>query len=99
MLPEVLEALLTYGPLGVISAVLMKLYIDEKKNSQASIEELNEKIQELLEKHQTDLKELYDLRQGQDKEINDTLKNYGESVIDAVNQLNDLSDRIWKIRK
>lgn len=96
---ELITALLTYGPLGIISGVLLKMYLAEKETRQTREKELTEKIETILSKHAQDLKDLYDTQNQREKEVNRMLKDYGQGVVDAVEQTHDLANRIWSIRK
>tara|TARA_Y100000310_G_scaffold332199_1_gene407344 strand:- start:277 stop:573 length:297 start_codon:yes stop_codon:yes gene_type:complete len=96
---DLITSLLTNGPIGIVAAVLLKMYIDEKKQSKERIEELNEKIQDILSTQAATLEKIYEKQNKREEEINQTLKDYGQSVIDAIDQTHNLAERIWNIRK
>lgn len=96
---ELITALLTYGPLGIISGILLKMYLEEKRAHAEDNKKLNTKIQELLEKHNDELEEIRELQTEREKQHNKMLKDYGQSVVDAVDQTSQLAERIWSIRK
>lgn len=96
---ELITALLTYGPLGIISGVLLKMYLKEKQDHADDNKKLNDKIQELLEKHNDELERVRAAQTEREKQVNKMLKDYGQSVVDAVGQTSQLAERIWSIRK
>ena len=96
---DLIASLLTNGHIGIVAAVLLKMYIDEKKQSKERIEELNEKIQDILSSQAATLEKIYEKQNKREEEINQTLKDYGQSVIDAIDQTHNLAERIWNIRK
>lgn len=96
---ELITALLTYGPLGIISGILLKMYLAEKQARTDDNKKLNKTIQDLLEKHNTDLENLRSIFSEREKEYNQTLKEYGKSVVDSIEQVSQLAERVWSIRK
>lgn len=96
---ELITALLTYGPLGVISAVVLKMYLAEKEQAKKDVNELNSKIQSLLETHARTLDDIRKAQTEREKEINGILQAHGESSVKAVEQLHELAERLWSIRK
>ena len=96
---EILTALLTYGPLGIFCAVLWLAYTKEKEDSKKDKDELNKKIQEILESHAKALDEVRKAHAEREKEVAQMLQNYGNSVVAAVDQAHDLAERLWSIRK
>lgn len=107
---EILTGLLTYGPLGVFCAVLWLAYTKEKDDARKDKEQLNQRIQQLLEENSKTVKELQenhakaldDVRKAhteREKEVAQMLQNYGNSVISAVGQAHELVERLWSIRK
>lgn len=96
---ELITALLTYGPLGIISAVLLRMYIQERDQAKKDVETLNAKIQTLLETHSKAIDDIRKAQADREKEHNAMLKDYGASVVKAVEQLSELAERIWEIRK
>jgi len=95
----IITALLTYGPLGIISGILLKMYLEEKKQSKADIEALNKRIQTLLHAHSETLQGISVEQTNREKEVNRLLKEYGQGVVDAVDQTHSLAERLWSIRK
>lgn len=96
---ELITALLTYGPLGIISGVLLKMYVEEKKQAVEKVEALNKTIQELLTRHSATLQDISAAHLAREKNVNQMLKDYGQSVVDAVEQNHSLAERLWSIRK
>lgn len=96
---ELITALLTYGPLGIISGILLKMYLEEKKQSVEKIEALNAKIQDLLKSHTEALQNISAAQTTREKAVNQMLKDYGQSVVDALEQTHSLAERLWSIRK
>lgn len=96
---EILTALLTYGPLGIFCAVLWLAYTKEKEDSSKKADELNKKIQDLLEAHAKALDEVRKAHAEREKEVSQMLQSYGNSVVTAVDQAHDLAERLWSIRK
>lgn len=94
-----ITALLTYGPLGIISGVLLKMYMEEKKSSVTNIAALNAKIVELVQQHAQTVQDISEAHILREKEVNQMLKDYGQSVVDAVDQNHKISERLWSIRK
>jgi len=83
-------ALLTYGPLGIFCAVLWLAYQKEKEAHAKDVEKLNAKIQDNLESHAMVIDEIRVSQNVREKEVSDILKNYGQSVIIAVEQTQEL---------
>lgn len=107
---EILTALLTYGPLGIFCAVLWLAYIKEKESHDKDMKELheaasndikhlNDKIQTILEGHAASLDAIRKAQNDREKEISSTLQSYGTSVVTAVEQASELSEKLWSIRK
>jgi hypothetical protein len=96
---ELITALLTYGPLGIISGILLKMYLEEKKQAVEKIEALNKTIQDLLKRHSETLQNISAAQNDREKEVNLMLKDYGKSVVDALDQAHALAERLWSIRK
>lgn len=96
---ELITALLTYGPLGIISGILLKMYLEEKKLAVEKIEALNETIQDLLKRHNETLQDISAAQNDREKDVNRMLKDYGQGVVDAVEQTHSLAERLWSIRK
>ncbi len=96
---EILTALLTYGPLGIFCAVLWLAYTKKDEQAKKDVEELNKKIQEILEGHAKALDEIRKAQTEREKEVSAMLQSYGGSVVTAVDQAHDLAERLWGIRK
>lgn len=107
---EILTALLTYGPLGIFCAVLWLAYIKEKEShakdvkdlhesASTDVKQLNDKIHTLLEAHAVALNTLRQAQNDREKEISSTLQSYGSSIVTAVEQAHELSEKLWSIRK
>lgn len=96
---ELITALLTYGPLGIFSGILLKMYLSEKQAHTDDNKKLNETIQQLLAKHNDELEKLRTAFSEREKEYNRTLEEYGQSVVDAIEQVSQLAERVWSIRK
>lgn len=103
---EILTALLTYGPLGIFCAVLWLAYTKEKeshakdmKDAAQDVKLLNDKIQTLLASHATSLDAIRQAQNEREKEISGTLQSYGSSIVTAVEQAHELSEKLWSIRK
>lgn len=96
---EIITALFTYGPLGIISGILLKLYIQERHQSKKDIAELNGRIQEMLERHAEALDSIRTAQTAREKEVSNMLQDYGNSVVNAVEQVHALGERLWGIRK
>lgn len=103
---EILTALLTYGPLGIFCAVLWLAYTNKdkqveelNKEKDKQVEELNKKIQDLLESHSKALDEVRKAHADREREVATLLKDYGNSVVTAVEQAHEMTERLWSIRK
>lgn len=103
---ELIAALLTNGPLGLFAGIILKMYLDEKKQSREKIDDLNDKIQEILSNQSTTLADIYSKQNKREEEINATLKDYGQGLVDAVERAHETAsvlektrDRIWNARK
>lgn len=96
---ELITALLTYGPLGIISGILLKMYLEEKKRAAEKIEALNKTIQDLLQRHSETLQDISAAQNSREEDVNRMLKDYGQGVVDAVEQTHSLAERLWSIRK
>lgn len=92
---EILTALLTYGPLGIMCAILWMSLVKKDKD----IEQLNAKLRAVLEAHQHSLETIYKAQADREKEISETLKSYGAGVVTAVEQTHEIAERLWGIRQ
>jgi len=94
-----ITALLTYGPLGIFCAVLWLSYQKEKSEHKKEVEKLNETIQETLSSHAAAIDAIRVAQTEREREVSEIIKVYGQSVVTAVEQTQDLAERLWGIRK
>lgn len=89
-MPEWLLQLTTQGPLGIITVIFVWLYLNERNRNH----DLLIQNAQLLEEHRDKLDSVRVAQIGREQEVSNTLKEYGEGLVEAVDRAAFIAEEI-----
>jgi hypothetical protein len=96
-LPEGLQLLLSQGPVGLVAALFVWLYLNERKENAALRTKKEEENRADRELHYKQLDAVRQAQINRESEIAQTLDEYGRSVVTAVEQTSSLAKELRSI--
>ncbi len=83
-MPEWLLPILTQSGLGITAAVFIKLYLSERKTANEQLQTHNSALDEVRKVHYEQLDGVRAEQIAREREVANTLEEYGRSVVEAI---------------